>query len=508
MFATKKRNKSLRIEGAKLSTNKKPNVYLFLPMPQSEKIINELYSSNAWGTYYANRYYFSIKTKRTRLEAGLTKTKAELTQQEQLILQEENLAAFFHEYLHYIQETSTIIGHATMLNNVLMKAIFTNYKSRDISSSESLGAVSDLTHVQEFANAALTNSRLDGSGKLDFLMRKIVDLDLVDEEMHFPAAPLGKQSGIIQMLRVKYSGFYKGRPTTNEITLGRFYLYESLAYEMDQILEKRAKKLKKISDPHIGTEYTVCRMVAQHVFPLIQQEIAMAAALLALQHIDAGNAFLIILNRLAKGCSNGIGQDEIIAQVKSEVSKTLKVQRNSFFAQQDVYIELFKDRVGLETSYTYIAGVNKSLYDLRISNPCFELDWMLKGQYDLILDHAQMCDYLYIFKDPETHTNDPEFFRDFMATSLPEEISQALKVLIAFDHYFFVHKGMATFRVEQNPKSSHQCPFFTCCDLSERSDHINICRTKPWRIYEIFQPQRKHCWYSLGVLESKATTRQ
>jgi hypothetical protein len=132
---------------------------------------------------------------------------------------------------------------------------------------------------------------------------------------------------------------------------------------------------------------------------------------------------------------------------------------------------------------------------------------MLNGQYDRILDHATMCDYLYLFRNPKAKTEDPEFFRDFMATILPENISQALKVLIAFDHYFFAHLGMPTQLTESDPKEQHCCPFFTCCRLQERKDHGDICRTKPWRVYEILYPQKKHCWYSNGVLESKATTR-
>jgi hypothetical protein len=476
-------------------------------MTQPEQIIEKLYSDNTWGTYYANRYYFSINTTRTRIEAGLSETKYELTEQEQMALQYENLPAFFHEYLHYIQETSTIAGHSVMLNNILMKAIFTSYRSTDIGSSESLGVMSNPEHAEKFANAALTNSRIDGSGKLDFKMRSITKIGLEEVEMHFPTAPIGKQSGKVKVPKIRYAGFDNGRPAINEIFLGRFYLYESLAYELDQILERRQKRLSRITDPHIGTEYTVCRMVAQYIFPLIRQEIAMAAALLALQHIDAGNAFLTILQNLATGEMNGTSQDDTISRIKHSVSNTLTMQRENFFAQQDLYTGLFAGRIGLEKAYTYIAEINKQLYDLRISNPCFELDWVLNEEYDRILENAQMCDYLYIFKNSEIENGDPEFFRDFMATLLPEETCQALKVLIAFDHYFFAHLGMPTSRVEQNPKPSHQCPFFTCCDLQERAKHRDLCKTKPWRVYEILQPQRKHCWYSQGVMESKGKNR-
>jgi hypothetical protein len=135
---------------------------------------------------------------------------------------------------------------------------------------------------------------------------------MINEEVHFPSAGNDAKSGTIQVPQITYSGYEKGLPAENQIFLWRFYLYEFLAYEMDQILEMRQKKLKKINDPHRGSEYTVCRMIAQYMFPLIHQEIALASALLALQYIDAGNAFITILNRLAIADATGIDQSHIL----------------------------------------------------------------------------------------------------------------------------------------------------------------------------------------------------
>lgn len=41
-------------------------------MNKFEKIIHRLHSNDEWGTYYLRRYYFSIKTAKTRKQAGLT----------------------------------------------------------------------------------------------------------------------------------------------------------------------------------------------------------------------------------------------------------------------------------------------------------------------------------------------------------------------------------------------------------------------------------------------------
>ncbi|EHQ25124.1 hypothetical protein [Mucilaginibacter paludis] len=472
-----------------------------------DKVLTEQLESIAstdWGTYYLNRYYFSIQTKWVRSAAGFNPEHRALSKEVQNKLQQENLPAIFHEFFHYIHDVSTILSSAIFQNRIAMLSIFTGYLEKNPASAVSLGTDTNFDLVTKFINCWQSNEALTGSTDLEFPMRKIERIAPGKKEVHFPLAPQGKQNGAIPFPEITYSGYLNGKPAKTMITLGRFYLFEFLAYEMDQILDKRQKKLDKIEDPLRFTEYTVCRMIALEIFPDVKQEIAMAAGLLALEHIDGGNAFISILQRIGNAFYNGIGQEVTLSEIKNEVKQVLIKQRANFFAQQDEYVKAFAGRHQLEIAYTYLADVSKTLYDKRIDDLCFELDWLLKGEYGKILKTAAMCDYLYKFL-PDTGSDDPEFDRDFMATILPDQISVAMKALVGFDHYFLSHRGgMSTALVERFPQKNHCCPFYTCCDLQDRKDNPEICENKPWRIYEVqFNRDKKYCWYATGVLEAK-----
>ncbi|WP_158827536.1 hypothetical protein [Mucilaginibacter lacusdianchii] len=467
-------------------------------------------SSQEWGKYYLSRYYFSIQTKWTRKQAGLSSKQFEISAEIQNEIQQENLPTIFHEFFHYLHDVSTILSSALFQNRILMLSIFTSYLDPTPGSGASLGTDKNKPDLMmSFVRSWKSNEVMTGSGPLEFPMKKIDRIAPEIQELHFPIAPEGKQDGTINVPAITYSGVLNGKPVTGSICLGRFYLFEFLAYEMDQILDMRKRGLKEIEDPLKGTEYTVCRMVAQMIFPLVRQEIAMAAGLLALQNIDSGHAFISTLQRIGNAFYQGIDQDITLNEIAEETKQVLIRQRAPFFSQQDAYVEAFKGRTQLEVAYKYLAEVSKGLYDKRIEDIFFELTWLLNKEYDKILETAPLCDYLYKFL-PNEGAVDLEFNRDFMATNLPEETSVALKTLIAYDHFFFSHRGgIATARVEASPSENHCCPFYTCCDLKDRADNAAICKSKPWRIYDVqYNRDKRYCWYATGVLEAKGTSKR
>ena len=121
----------------------------------------------------------------------------------------------------------------------------------------------------------------------------------------------------------------------------------------------------------------------------------------------------------------------------------------------------------------------------------------MQGEYLKLPDLIPVCDYMYIFRDAE------EYMRDFLGSaSFTDEQSQALKILIAYDHYQKAHWLKSTKEIEKIEKS--KCPFFSCCNLSYRKTHEKICAEKPWRIFEVsFNSDKQYCWYGQAVGEFK-----
>lgn len=115
---------------------------------------------------------------------------------------------------------------------------------------------------------------------------------------------------------------------------------------------------------------------------------------------------------------------------------------------------------------------------------------------------------LYVFNDTDPLPPDPEFNRDYIGTALKDmDTSVALKALVCFDHYFSMHYMQTTEQAEKKIKDIYCCPFYSTCPLSYRRDHADLCRTKPWRIYELqYHADQQYCWYGSGVLETKGLT--
>ena len=183
--------------------------------------------------------------------------------------------------------------------------------------------------------------------------------------------------------------------------------------------------------------------------------------------------------------------------MKRETSDILVSKLVDFNEAQDEIVDVFKKRRQLYKAFFTITEEAKRGYLIRSESPIFEVDLIIKGDYLKLLDMIPVCDYMYIFKDVE------EYMRDLLGTaSFTDEQSQALKVLIAYDHYQKSHWLKSTIEIEK--KEKYKCPFFSCCNLEYRKTYEKICAEKPWRIFEIsYNSDKQYCWYSQAAGEFK-----
>lgn len=467
------------------------------PTPDLQDLANKLSSPDYWGAYFKNQYYFRINTRRYRHEVNLQHGDVQLPEPIQRQLQDENLPALFHEFLHYLHEVSTVIGNASMGLSLTMKACFTSWLDRDLNSARSEGMAAANVRIDEYAKAWTTMSVIDGtdqqviSGKMD----GVLGYQLITQPTEF-SSDQGYQLMPIEVPKIKFIDRYQGLEYHHELFFGKFYLYEGLAYELDRIVDKQYYKRKSINDVYKMTEYTVLRQFAKHLFKNITKESYLSLAVMSLQYLNSGEMFIILAKEVKENAAKGIDQKTSIKNIKARVSALLIESRAAFFEAQDEYVILYAGRPELQQAFRFITEENKRLYQERIKNPCFEIDLIFTGNFRDLLDKLQICDYMYEFKD------DDKYMRDFLGTTLDEETSQALKALIAYDDYYYRHNGLSTEKVEQQ---SHECPFFTCCHLQQRTDHADICAKTPWRIFEISQQtDKRFCWYGSGVGQAKS----
>lgn len=467
---------------------------------QLDKMLSVLRKNNEWGTYYLGKFYFTIATNITKEEAGLWDDTMELSPEQQLSLQRVHYTALFHEYIHYLHELSTVIGNVSSMLSLTERSLFSHHFDTDLGSSVNHG-LRNTPHMDTYSKIIATQYVLNGDSSETLergKMIQVLEIEYVSREVYFPEGD-GIREMPIEIPKIYFSYFDGAIQADGLLDFGKYFIYEGIAYELDRIVEKNIRQLPVIHDTHAGTEYTVLRRVAQFIYPSVSTQTFVTLASLSLQYIDCGTTFIRFIRKVKIETDMGIAEDIIINGIKSDTSELLLSKQDNFNGSQDEVIQSSLNRESLHTAFTYIANQCKHLYQYRIESPSFEVDLVFENKQWEILTIANICNYMYIF------TNEEEYKRDFLGTSIDQETAQALQILLSYADYYSAHGFRDTISVE---REEHCCPYYYTCPLNLRRDFSNICRTKPWRIFEhSFATDKQYCWYGNGVGEFKGYTR-
>lgn len=462
---------------------------------QLEKL-NSQFRNDIAATYFIGKYYFSVNTSKFRTDIGLL-PKQEIDLLLQRKLQTQNFTSLFHEYIHYIHEISTVTGNIGLSLDLILKSIFSNHFTTYLDNSEYNGFdFSNKDMLDKYSKIYATKEIMNGSGILEGLLIGVNSFSIKQQEVYLlDGNNLVTIKIDVPLLNCRM--FINGNYKDAQLMFGKFYIYEGTAYELDRVVDKQFNNLADINDELKATEYTVLRSLAKYIYPAIDRESFLVAASLSLAYLDSGNVFISLIKRIKNEIEGGMNKKDILAKLKTETGAILISKISDFNEAQDEILEIFKKRKQLYKAFSTITEEAKKAYLLRSKSPAFEVDLVIAGDYLKLPDLIPVCDYMYIFKDTE------EYMRDFLGTaSYTDEQSQALKVLIAYDHYQKSHWVNSTKELERKEKK--KCPFFSCCNLAYRKTHESICAEKPWRTFEIsYNSDKKYCWYGQAVGEFK-----
>ena len=458
--------------------------------------LQKQFKNDVAASYFVGKYYFAVNTDKYRTKLGLTSEEA-ITSEVQKKIQGANLISLMHEYIHYVHEISTVIGNFGLGLDICLKSIFSNYFDIDLSSSLHLGInLKDSTQFEIFCKIYATKEVINGTIAQGEKLLRVKNIRYKQESAYAPNETSFQEIKINVPL-ITLEAYEDGKFSDKDYAFGKFFIYEGLAYELDRIINKQLKSLPTIEDEFKGTEYTVLRNIANLIIPKVDTYPFLVIASLSLSYVDCGTMFIDMLQQLKKSIDEGYTIESILAKLKNGVSRMLFSKLDDFNDAQDEIVEIFKKRKQLHKAFNVITQQAKNAYLAKCENPSFEVDLIFAGDYAKLIDVIPLCDYMYVFKDKT------EFNRDFLGTaSFDDESSQALKVLIGYDHYQKNHELYSTIQVEAN--RTIKCPFYTCCNLQLRLDHANICSSKPWRIFEISsKTDKQYCWYGQAVGEFK-----
>jgi hypothetical protein len=458
------------------------------------EILRSLLQREAWATYYVGRYYFKVNTGK-KLEVYGLKAGDNIDVTTQRILQKEHLVALFHEYIHYIHEISTVMGHIGLNLDLAMKSIFSHYFDPVLASCLHRGIdVRDTPRFENYGQYYASKHILFGSVEKNLKLFRISAITYTKQPVYMPDET-GPHEFIIDIPEIEANVYMGGRQVSQRYIFGKFFLYEGLAYELDRELDRQSRGVDRIQDTARFTEYTVLREVALFIWPDVIRRIYLTIASLALSYLDAGRMFIVLLKEVKQAVENGRTLEEVMEEVRRREGKML-MDKLPYFNDDEI-LDIFQQRPQLNRAFQVILAAARSGHRERANWPAFEVDLIFEWRHNELLDKVPICDYMYVFDDPTS------LQRDFLGTTLLDnEDSGACKVLIAYDHYEKSHAMLSTERVERNDPAP--CPFYSCCQLPLRISCADICTGRPWRIFEVSHAtDGKYCWYGSAVAEFK-----
>jgi hypothetical protein len=177
-----------------------------------------------------------------------------------------------------------------------------------------------------------------------------------------------------------------------------------------------------------------------------------------------------------------------LMEIRNNVIVSLSSRKSAFLEGLEEIKTIFKGRSALSAAANHLCSEMAKGYDLRISNPVFEIDCVRAADPVSMTEHISPCDMVFELEDKD------DFLKDFLGTYLPDhQLSYDLKTFLCHVDYY---------QSEISGIRSHRCPLYTFCGQPLRMENAQQCRLQPRRSFELAE---KYGWcnYSLGVAYNK-----
>lgn len=435
-----------------------------------------------WGKYLLNRFFIQIKTRKRRIDIPSYNFEEDnFSVEDQLKLQKENFPAIFHEYIHYIHEVSTMAGTTNFYYQFVNRAYFS------MSAVNTKGSEFPTIDVDTLKMMKRTNSvfaSLDGGNLHNiesiFILR-IIDIQLNDFYAQLPnlGLPLKMKIPVIN-----FEAFDKEteKYTNEELYLGKFYLYEGIAHNIDRLIQLEMG-FTPVPASKISAEYLVMEKVAKHIVSDLNLREMLELATLSLSYLNCGEYFIGFLNEIAK--SNN--RDQTLNELKEETKFLLQERFMDFKETFEDLKGALKGRRTILNAVDYLSNLMIAGMSHRINNPVFEIDVVYSKRYSEIQKYVDMCPMMYEF-DEDFDT----FKRDYTGINSYDHGDDMLTLLGYLDYYY---SAMAKIEI-------HCCPLYTSCNHPLRKAKGDQCKSKPRLAYED-NIEFGWCHYGLGVAYHK-----
>lgn len=407
------------------------------------------------------------------------------------------ISYFFHEWLHYLHNASTIHGLSAFANLVHLWTLFRSSIGSDGLSrgSSALGELDNVYLKQKiaFSEAARASRRNFLASSVVLSAVEVTKVDFVD----LPLPELTLTTRIISCgLQIRNAG---GDYYSAQIQIGPHEIVESVAYMLEERLTRKfGAEPRKIE----FSPYFLLKALASYVSPNLSDDCVIACGLASLQASNPPTDLLDILKRaesekLSKG--NVLDflistQSKILRDAKEWIDERLAEINGVFCADEPMARAVRKTVETLRRNF-----------EARRTDPFFELslvDRIASNYLDLtaILQEFGACGLLQQRPGYEDDVERDLIYEFVLDSDDNSELNEGRRIMHAAFRFVGLHSGddgslQATSQIAETRKN--MCPFYNVCPLDARKIHPENCAEKPW--VWAAPSTANLCWYAQGV---------
>jgi hypothetical protein len=407
------------------------------------------------------------------------------------------LGYFFHEYVHYLHNISTLSGIVVFINTIdLWRSFRETFGIEGFSrGSEDLSASSRqrLKVLVSYLDAA----RRDNKPDLKYVWTPNI-LQIRSANLQ-NAVTQSKDCILSEVICDAVALDHDGNDERCVVRIGTLEVLECAAWLLEKRIVLALDADATVSIPRIFP-YRVIEALAAFIAPAISEDAVLACALAALQSSDAPEALLDILKIAARASRDG--KDPIV-ELRGHVSTALKCSRSKLDRELQKLEQEFRGKYVFPSAMRNIVDTTRAMFELRNNDPFFELDFVSKVAAKPSAFVEMLREFVPCAVVQEHAGGRDDLQRDFLFSFRPLKEGEALdpenglRVIHSLFHFTMAHKRDQGFIATKATRSC--CPFYTCCDLKLRQQEPAVCREAPWLSRDWKGWENTSCWYGAGV---------
>jgi hypothetical protein len=409
----------------------------------------------------------------------------------------QRFATFFHEWIHYLHNVSTIHGLSAFANLV---HLWTEFRSTIGSDGLSRGGTSLSAEAQSRVRQKLVLLGGLRRSKRNVVPANVTESQLSIESTHTRWDPIPEHDArtwtIVCVARRRVE---EGDPTGYRLEIGAHEILESVAFMLEGSLAKLLNTM--VEDAPIAP-YCLLRLLAAHVSPALDDREVLICGLASLQGTSPAEGLVAIL-RLAQERKSA-GEDVLHFLEEAQAADLIagKETAESWLKEVEAVFPL-NEPMGhavKETTQTIRRNLEK-----RRRSPFFELsliELIAKNgaAMDEILKEFGACGILQKQPGFEEDIERDRIYEFAVSRGADMELSHGRRIMHFAFRFLYLHFfGDGTLRATSTIPvgSGSRCPAYTACTLAPRIGTPEICAEEPW--LNTKTENIGSCWYADAV---------